>query len=169
LGLLHLRLSDDELPAVESECQDSAHREYGGDVAEHRGIAAVAGLFPGTITLASDPHPAAAEECSGVSDLISAIFLVFSVHGVLFYGPVGLIEVLTSMYNSCIIMHMRSTLNIDDDLIEKATKLTGITEKTSLVRMGLKALIAKESARRLAELGASEPKLEPIRRRRKIT
>lgn len=71
------------------------------------------------------------------------------------------------MYNLCIIMHMRTTLNIDDDLVEKATKLTGITEKTSLVRMGLKALIAKESARRLAELGASEPTLEPIRRRRK--
>ena len=82
---------------------------------------------------------------------------------------IGLIDVLTSMYNSCIVMHMRSTLNIDDDLVEKATKLTGITVKTSLVRMGLEALIAKESARRLAELGASEPKLNPIRRRRKTT
>ena len=63
-------------------------------------------------------------------------------------------------------MHMRTTLNIDDDLVNRATKLTGITEKTSLVRMGLEALIAKESARRLAQLGDSEPTLEPIRRRR---
>jgi len=61
---------------------------------------------------------------------------------------------------------MRTTLNIDDELVKKATKLTGITEKTSLVRMGLEALIARESARRLAQLGASEPRLEPIRRRR---
>ena len=63
-------------------------------------------------------------------------------------------------------MHMRTTLNIDDDLVKRATKLTGISEKTSLVRMGLEALIAKESARRLAKLGASEPTLERIRRRR---
>ena len=63
-------------------------------------------------------------------------------------------------------MHMRTTLNIDDILVEKATRLTGITEKTSLVRMGLEALIAKESARRLADLGATEPKLVPVPRRR---
>ena len=63
-------------------------------------------------------------------------------------------------------MRMRTTLNIDDALVEKATRLTGITEKTSLVRMGLEALIAKESARRLADLGATEPRLELIPRRR---
>jgi len=63
-------------------------------------------------------------------------------------------------------MHMRTTLNIDDILVEKATRLTGITEKTSLVRMGLEALISKESARRLADLGATEPRLEFIPRRR---
>ena len=63
-------------------------------------------------------------------------------------------------------MHMRTTLNIDDSLVEKATRLTGVTEKTSLVRMGLEALIAKESARRLADLGATEPKLISIPRRR---
>jgi Arc/MetJ family transcription regulator len=61
---------------------------------------------------------------------------------------------------------MRTTLNIDDDLVKRAAKLTGCLEKTSLVRMGLEALIAKESARRLAQLGGSEPTLEPIRRRR---
>ena len=46
-------------------------------------------------------------------------------------------------------MHMRTTLNIDDSLLHDAAKLTGVKEKTSLVRLGLEALIAKESARRL--------------------
>ena len=63
-------------------------------------------------------------------------------------------------------MHMRSTLNIDDEMIRKAAELTGETEKTALVRMGLEALIARESARRLARLGGTEPDLRPIRRRR---
>ena len=61
---------------------------------------------------------------------------------------------------------MRTTLNIDDDLLRQAAELTGITEKTSLVRLGLEALIALASARRLAALGGSEKKLRQIRRRR---
>jgi Arc/MetJ family transcription regulator len=61
---------------------------------------------------------------------------------------------------------MKTTLNIDDELIERAAKLTGIKEKTSLVRLGLEALIARESSRRLAKLGASEDKLEVIPRRK---
>jgi Arc/MetJ family transcription regulator len=61
---------------------------------------------------------------------------------------------------------MRTTLNIDDDLLEKAAKLTGTTEKTALVRRGLEALIAMESSRRLAALGGTEKKIKPIRRRR---
>ena len=61
---------------------------------------------------------------------------------------------------------MRTTLNIDDDLIDKASSLTGIKEKTALVRAGLEALIARASARRLAELGGTESGLEPIPRRR---
>ncbi|MBI3461623.1 MAG: type II toxin-antitoxin system VapB family antitoxin [Planctomycetes bacterium] len=61
---------------------------------------------------------------------------------------------------------MRTTLNIDDSLVDRAARLTGVQEKTSLVRLGLQALIARESARRLAELGGSEPKLRPSRRRR---
>jgi Arc/MetJ family transcription regulator len=61
---------------------------------------------------------------------------------------------------------MRTTLNIDDQLIEKATLLTGVHEKTSLVRMGLEALIAHESARRLADLAATESGLQGIPRRR---
>lgn len=63
-------------------------------------------------------------------------------------------------------MHMRTTLNIDDNLIERAAELTGIAEKTSLVRLGLEALIALESARRLAALGGTEKKLKPTPRRR---
>ena len=60
---------------------------------------------------------------------------------------------------------MRTTLNIEDDLLAKAAELTGIKEKTSLVRLGLEALIARESAKRLAALGATEKNLEMIPRR----
>jgi Arc/MetJ family transcription regulator len=70
------------------------------------------------------------------------------------------------MYKMYILIHMKTTLNIDDTLIREAGKLTGVSEKTSLVRMGLEALIARESARRLADLGGSEKKLESIPRRR---
>jgi len=63
-------------------------------------------------------------------------------------------------------MHMRTTLNIDDALLRKAARLTGVKEKTSLVHLGLEALIARESARRLAQLGGSEKGLSRIRRRR---
>ena len=61
---------------------------------------------------------------------------------------------------------MRTTLNIDATLIREASKLTGVSEKTALVRMGLEALIAKESARRLASLGGTEKQLGTIPRRR---
>ncbi len=63
-------------------------------------------------------------------------------------------------------MHMRSTLNIDDTLLNRAAKLTGVKEKTALVRLGLEALIARESARRLALLGGTEKQLGPVPRRR---
>jgi Arc/MetJ family transcription regulator len=61
---------------------------------------------------------------------------------------------------------MRTTLNIDDELLARAAELTGIREKTSLVRLGLEALIARESAKRLAALGGTEKNLEMIPRRR---
>lgn len=61
---------------------------------------------------------------------------------------------------------MRTTLNIDDVLLEKAAKLTGVTEKTTLVKLGLQALIAKESAKLLAGLAGTEKDLAPIPRRR---
>ena len=61
---------------------------------------------------------------------------------------------------------MRTTLNIEDSLIDKAAKLTGVKEKTSLVRLGLEALIARESSKRLATLGKSERNLDRVPRRR---
>jgi len=60
---------------------------------------------------------------------------------------------------------MRTTLNIDDQLLEEAQRITGVSEKVALVREGLRALIERESARRLARLGGSEPQLKPIPRR----
>ena len=62
-------------------------------------------------------------------------------------------------------MQMRTTLNIDDALLQKAAKLAGVEEKTALVRLGLESLIARESARRLAELGGTEKNLSLARRR----
>lgn len=73
---------------------------------------------------------------------------------------------MTCMQESCSIVCMRTTLNIDDTLLRRAAKLTGLSEKTSLVRMGLEALVARESARRLAELGGTERGVAPVRRRR---
>ena len=61
---------------------------------------------------------------------------------------------------------MRTTLNIDDHLLAEAQKLTGETEKTTLVRLGLRALIEREAAKRLARLGGSMPKLKVPPRRR---
>lgn len=70
------------------------------------------------------------------------------------------------MHKRCILIHMRTTLNIDDDVLEKASRLTGVKEKTALVRLGLEALIARESSKRLAKLGGTEKDLRPISRRR---
>jgi Arc/MetJ family transcription regulator len=61
---------------------------------------------------------------------------------------------------------MRTTLNIEDNLIDKAIKITGIKEKTTLVKLGLEALIARESARRLAKLGGTQKQLQEIPRRK---
>lgn len=60
---------------------------------------------------------------------------------------------------------MRTTLALDDDLLAKAESYTGLKEKSALVREALKALIERESARRLALLGGTEPALQPIPRR----
>ena len=63
-------------------------------------------------------------------------------------------------------MRMRTTLILDDALLERARRITGVNEKTALVHAGLEALIAREAAKRLAALGGSQPKLRPISRRR---
>ena len=61
---------------------------------------------------------------------------------------------------------MRTTLNIEDELLAKAQRVSGVKERTSLVREGLKALIERDSARRLAKLGGTETQLAPVPRRR---
>jgi len=61
---------------------------------------------------------------------------------------------------------MRTTLILNDDLVEEAQRLSGLKGKTAVVHAGLEALIARESARRLAALGGTQRDLEPIRRRR---
>lgn len=61
---------------------------------------------------------------------------------------------------------MRTTLNLDDALLAEAQRLTGMRGKAELVREGLRALIERESARRLARLGGSEPKLQAVPRRK---
>ena len=63
-------------------------------------------------------------------------------------------------------MHMRTTININDDVLQEAAKLTGIKEKTALVMLGLKSLISRESARRLEQLGGTQKSLKAIPRRR---
>ncbi len=63
-------------------------------------------------------------------------------------------------------MHMRTTLIIDAGLLERARELTGIQEKTALVRAGLEALIAREAGKRLAALGGKHPEMASIPRRR---
>ena len=73
---------------------------------------------------------------------------------------------LTNMHWSAILMHMRTTLIRDDDLVARARGVTGVQEKTALVHEGLRALIARESARKLAALGGSEPRLRAVARRR---
>src|SRR3954463_6660711 len=70
------------------------------------------------------------------------------------------------MHRIGILMHMRTTLIIDQRLLDEARELTGIREKTALVRAGLEALIAREPSKRLALLGGTQPKLSDILRRR---
>jgi Arc/MetJ family transcription regulator len=64
---------------------------------------------------------------------------------------------------------MRTTINLDDRLLTEAQRITGMKERTALIHEGLRALIERESARRLARLGGSEPRLRPVPRRRSAT
>jgi Arc/MetJ family transcription regulator len=67
-----------------------------------------------------------------------------------------------SEWSNCV----RTTIALDDELVAKAQAFTGLQEKSALIREALKALIQRESARRLARLGGTEPDLKPIPRRR---
>ena len=66
-------------------------------------------------------------------------------------------------------MHMRTTLDLKDELLEEARELTGIHEKTALLHAGLQLLVERENARRLVALGGTMPDLKPIPRRRAAT
>ena len=70
------------------------------------------------------------------------------------------------MHQYGIMMHMRTTMILDQALLDEARRLTGLTEKTAVVHAGLEALIARESARRLAALGGSDARAAAPRRRR---
>jgi Arc/MetJ family transcription regulator len=61
---------------------------------------------------------------------------------------------------------MRTTVALDDELIKKALAFTGIKERSALLHEALQALVQRESSRRLAQLGGSEPLLKPVPRRR---
>jgi len=64
---------------------------------------------------------------------------------------------------------MRTTLTLDDELLAQAQQISGLTERTQLIREALLALVQRESARRLARLGGTEPELLPIPRRQDVT
>ena len=73
---------------------------------------------------------------------------------------------MTRLYALCMLIHMRTTLNLDEKLLAEARWLSGIQERTALLHAGLEALIARQSARRLAALGGTKKRLRPIPRRR---
>ena len=70
------------------------------------------------------------------------------------------------MANGGIVVHVSTSSNVDKTLLERARALTGLREKTAVLNAGLEALIARESARRLIELGGTEKRLSPVPRRR---
>ena len=70
------------------------------------------------------------------------------------------------LHESGILMQMRTTLNLDDELLQRAQRLSGLKEKTAVLHAGLEALIQRESARQLAALGGTERKLKSAPRRR---
>jgi Arc/MetJ family transcription regulator len=70
------------------------------------------------------------------------------------------------MYHSPGVEVMRATVNLDETLLAEARRLSGLEELTALLHEALRALIARESVRRLARLGGSEPRLKPVPRRR---
>lgn len=78
----------------------------------------------------------------------------------------GIVVGLIRLHQASILVHMRTTLNLDEALLREAQRLTGLAEKTAVLHAGLRALIARESAKRLAALGGTERQLTSIPRRR---
>jgi len=66
-------------------------------------------------------------------------------------------------------LRMRTTVNLDEELLGEAQRVTGVKERTALIHEGLRALIERESARRLARLGGSEPAIKPVPRRHPLS
>ena len=73
---------------------------------------------------------------------------------------------MNDLHASCRLIHMRTTLNLDDALMAEAMSLSGIGEKTQVLHEALRSLIAREAGRRLAKLGGTAPKASAGRRRR---
>ena len=73
---------------------------------------------------------------------------------------------MTEMPETCIMVHMRTTVDLDETLLKEAQRLSGLKGKTLILEAGLEALIARESARRLAALGGSQKRLRRVPRRR---
>jgi len=86
--------------------------------------------------------------------------------GRLFYLLHATCPALSRMHKSGILIHMRTTVIIDDELLEQARELSGLQEKTAVLHAGLRALIAREHARRLATLGGTDRAAKPVPRRR---
>jgi Arc/MetJ family transcription regulator len=91
----------------------------------------------------------------------SALRLVLHAHG----GGARL-NALHDLHACARLMQMRTTLNLDDELLQRALRLSGLKEKTAVLHAGLEALIQRESARQLAALGGTERKLKQAPRRR---
>jgi Arc/MetJ family transcription regulator len=70
------------------------------------------------------------------------------------------------LHESSILVHMRTTLNLDDELVRQAAEFTGIKEKTALIHEALRQMIQREAGRRLAALGGTMPDIQPVVRRR---
>lgn len=126
---------------------------------------------PGNVGARSDRHSRKVEPAAaglgrhGVGEHLHGRPPPISKHDELHTGVVKMLNGLC-MHEYGTIICMRTTLIIDDELLERAREATGIQEKTALVRAGLEALIAREAGKRLAALGGSQPKLTDIPRRR---
>src|SRR3569833_3277679 len=109
-------------------------------------------------------HPLSSRHCpAGCSSAINPVVLVSSIS--LRRGPLHRTHWI-HMHSYGILVHMRTTIILNEELLKKAQELSGLREKTTVLHAGLQALISRESARRLAALGKTKPTVKPIPRRR---